>query len=84
MESHFPAMLVLWLGREFYRYMYGNAAEMEPATSNVGDKLGDHYGGKFGHVGSQKYWNFLDISIRSRDPDLSDDSMRHHGLSRRL
>ncbi|GBM02419.1 hypothetical protein AVEN_76472-1 [Araneus ventricosus] len=23
------------------------------------------------NVGSQKYWNFLDISIRGRDPDLS-------------
>ncbi|GBN90299.1 hypothetical protein AVEN_127767-1 [Araneus ventricosus] len=23
------------------------------------------------NAGSQKYWNFLDISIRSQDPDLS-------------
>ncbi|GBO26812.1 hypothetical protein AVEN_142857-1 [Araneus ventricosus] len=32
MESCFPAMLVLWLGREFYRGMYGNAGRVEPST----------------------------------------------------
>ncbi|GBM07803.1 hypothetical protein AVEN_33091-1 [Araneus ventricosus] len=25
------------------------------------------------NVGSQKYWNFLDISTRGRDPDLTSD-----------
>ncbi|GBN79452.1 hypothetical protein AVEN_124740-1 [Araneus ventricosus] len=41
MESRFPAMLVLWLGREFYRGMYGNSGETEPLTPDLGDKFGD-------------------------------------------
>ncbi|GBN55239.1 hypothetical protein AVEN_226442-1 [Araneus ventricosus] len=37
MESRFPAMLVLCLGREFYRGMYGNTWRMESSTT-------DHFG----------------------------------------
>ncbi|GBO23933.1 hypothetical protein AVEN_22319-1 [Araneus ventricosus] len=41
MECRFPAMLVLWLGREFYRGMYGNARRMQPSSSDLGDKMQD-------------------------------------------
>ncbi|GBM29509.1 hypothetical protein AVEN_212239-1 [Araneus ventricosus] len=41
MESHFPAMIVLCLGREFYKGMYGNSGGMEPSTLDLGDKFGD-------------------------------------------
>ncbi|GBM96571.1 hypothetical protein AVEN_103130-1 [Araneus ventricosus] len=41
MECRFPAMLVLWLGREFYRVMYGNAGRMEPSTTKLGDEMWD-------------------------------------------
>ncbi|GBM76987.1 hypothetical protein AVEN_161465-1 [Araneus ventricosus] len=86
MESRFPAMLrvysgtpnpsggtridplVLWLGREFYRGMYENTRRMEPSTPTLRR-----------NGGFQKYWNFLDISIRGRDPDLS---RRFHVTSR--
>ncbi|GBM72842.1 hypothetical protein AVEN_17891-1 [Araneus ventricosus] len=40
MESRFPAMLVVWLGREFYRRMYGNARGMESSTHDLGDHFG--------------------------------------------
>ncbi|GBN26684.1 hypothetical protein AVEN_160196-1, partial [Araneus ventricosus] len=30
-------MLALWLGREFYMGMYGNAREMEPSSPELGD-----------------------------------------------
>ncbi|GBO39168.1 hypothetical protein AVEN_255513-1 [Araneus ventricosus] len=33
-------MLVLWLGSEFYRGMYGNAGEMKPTTPDIGDHFG--------------------------------------------
>ncbi|GBN97249.1 hypothetical protein AVEN_236687-1 [Araneus ventricosus] len=36
--------LVLWLGREYYRDMYGNTGEMELLTSDLGDHFGDECG----------------------------------------
>ncbi|GBL98123.1 hypothetical protein AVEN_47861-1 [Araneus ventricosus] len=44
MECRFPAMLVLWLGKEFYRGMHGNAGGMEPSIPYIDDKLEDHFG----------------------------------------
>ncbi|GBO03399.1 hypothetical protein AVEN_176479-1 [Araneus ventricosus] len=44
MECRFPAMLVLLLGREFYRGMYGNSGGMEPSTLDLSEKLGGHFG----------------------------------------
>ncbi|GBL81418.1 hypothetical protein AVEN_107692-1 [Araneus ventricosus] len=35
MEGRFPTVLVLWLGGQFYRSMYGNAEEMEPSTPTL-------------------------------------------------
>ncbi|GBN02240.1 hypothetical protein AVEN_116425-1 [Araneus ventricosus] len=35
MEGRFPAMLVLWLGRAFYRGIYGNTGGMEPFTPTL-------------------------------------------------
>ncbi|GBM00916.1 hypothetical protein AVEN_146244-1 [Araneus ventricosus] len=40
-ENRFPAMLVLWLGKEFYRGIYGNAGGMEPSNSDLGDHFYD-------------------------------------------
>ncbi|GBN58953.1 hypothetical protein AVEN_240750-1 [Araneus ventricosus] len=64
MESRFPAMFVLWLGREFYRGMYRNIGRMEALTHHLGDKHGDHFGDEMSHL--KRYWNFLDISNRVR------------------
>ncbi|GBN35751.1 hypothetical protein AVEN_253860-1 [Araneus ventricosus] len=41
MECRFPAKLVLWLGREFYRGMYGISEGMESSTPDLGDHFGD-------------------------------------------
>ncbi|GBM90299.1 hypothetical protein AVEN_31521-1 [Araneus ventricosus] len=40
MESRFPAMLVLWLGREFYKVKHGLTGS---GCSGIPD-LGDHFG----------------------------------------
>ncbi|GBM19774.1 hypothetical protein AVEN_120611-1, partial [Araneus ventricosus] len=44
MKSLFPAMLVLWLGREFYRGKYGMTGSTQAWTPDIGDKLVDHFG----------------------------------------
>ncbi|GBL93290.1 hypothetical protein AVEN_219439-1 [Araneus ventricosus] len=59
MESCFPAMLVLWMGRELCRGMYGNARRMEPSTPNLGEKLGNHFGGKF----VDEMWDLISTGI---------------------
>ncbi|GBN16093.1 hypothetical protein AVEN_176083-1 [Araneus ventricosus] len=41
MESSFPAMLVLWWGREFYRGKYGMTGSSQAWTPDLGDKFGD-------------------------------------------
>ncbi|GBN27158.1 hypothetical protein AVEN_217089-1 [Araneus ventricosus] len=55
MESRFPSMLVLWFGRQFYRGMYGNSGGKEPSTPDLGDKLDDHFGDKFGDFGDEMW-----------------------------
>ncbi|GBM15827.1 hypothetical protein AVEN_227832-1 [Araneus ventricosus] len=44
MESRFPAMLVLWLGSEFYRDKYKMTSSSRVWSPDRGDKLGDHLG----------------------------------------
>ncbi|GBM02716.1 hypothetical protein AVEN_40794-1 [Araneus ventricosus] len=76
MESRFPAMLVLWLGTEFYRDMYGNAGRMEPSSPNLGDKLED----RFDDFGDEM-WDlkstgvFLISLLRAEIRAYPDDSM---------
>ncbi|GBN75869.1 hypothetical protein AVEN_77893-1 [Araneus ventricosus] len=41
MESRFPAMLVLWLGREFYRGKYGMTVSSQTWTPDLGDHFGN-------------------------------------------
>ncbi|GBN13554.1 hypothetical protein AVEN_37380-1 [Araneus ventricosus] len=41
MESRFPAMRVLWLGREFYRDKYGMTSSSHVWFPDLGDHLGD-------------------------------------------
>ncbi|GBM81789.1 hypothetical protein AVEN_151769-1 [Araneus ventricosus] len=41
MESRFPAMRVLWLGREFYRGNYGMASSSHVWLPGLGDHLLD-------------------------------------------
>ncbi|GBM89227.1 hypothetical protein AVEN_136367-1 [Araneus ventricosus] len=40
MESRFPAMSVLWLGREFYRSKYGMTGSGQAWTPDLVDELG--------------------------------------------
>ncbi|GBN61656.1 hypothetical protein AVEN_124262-1 [Araneus ventricosus] len=37
-------MLVLWLGREFYRSKYSMIGSNQAWTTDLGDELGDHFG----------------------------------------
>ncbi|GBN23328.1 hypothetical protein AVEN_212646-1 [Araneus ventricosus] len=41
MERRFTVVLVLRLGREFYRGMYGNGGGMEPSIPDLGNHFGD-------------------------------------------
>ncbi|GBO22771.1 hypothetical protein AVEN_247914-1, partial [Araneus ventricosus] len=41
MESRFPAILILWMGREFYRGKNGMTGSSQAWTSGLGDKFGD-------------------------------------------
>ncbi|GBN99689.1 hypothetical protein AVEN_224649-1 [Araneus ventricosus] len=41
MESRFPAMLVLWLGREFHRGKYGMTGSSQAWTFDPGDEMWD-------------------------------------------
>ncbi|GBO18894.1 hypothetical protein AVEN_201618-1 [Araneus ventricosus] len=41
MENRFPTVLVLWLGREFYRGKYGMTGSSEAWTPDLGDRFGD-------------------------------------------
>ncbi|GBM34946.1 hypothetical protein AVEN_80807-1 [Araneus ventricosus] len=60
MESRFPAMLVLWFGREFYRGKYEMTDSSHVWTPDLGDKLGGHLG-DFG----DEIWDLKDAGIFS-------------------
>ncbi|GBL97542.1 hypothetical protein AVEN_162993-1 [Araneus ventricosus] len=44
MESRFPAKLVLWLGREFYKVKHGVTGSCCSGIPDLGNELGDHFG----------------------------------------
>ncbi|GBM44137.1 hypothetical protein AVEN_93777-1 [Araneus ventricosus] len=60
MESRFPEMCVLWLGREFYRDKYEMTDSSHVWTPDLGEKLGDHLG-DFG----DEIWDLKDAGIFS-------------------
>ncbi|GBN28804.1 hypothetical protein AVEN_98148-1 [Araneus ventricosus] len=60
MESRFPAMSVLWLGKEFYRGKY----EMTNSSHVWTPDLGDHLGDKFGNFGDE-IWDLKGAGIFS-------------------
>ncbi|GBN42177.1 hypothetical protein AVEN_237782-1 [Araneus ventricosus] len=43
MECRFKAMLVLWLGKEFYRDKYGMTVSGQAWNPDSGDELRDHF-----------------------------------------
>ncbi|GBO36749.1 hypothetical protein AVEN_44175-1 [Araneus ventricosus] len=71
MKCRFSAMLVLWLGREFYRGKYLMTGSGKTCTPDFGDELGDRFGDLATNRRFQKVRLFLDITIRRRDPDFS-------------
>ncbi|GBM47351.1 hypothetical protein AVEN_94458-1 [Araneus ventricosus] len=81
MESRFPAILDLWLERDFYRGKYGMAGNSQAWTPDLGDKLGDHLGDKFGDFGKEiwdlKGTGIFSISLLGEEIRLNvlDDSM---------
>ncbi|GBM62852.1 hypothetical protein AVEN_35156-1 [Araneus ventricosus] len=77
-ESRFPATLVLWLGTQFYRSLYGNAGRMEPLTPDLSSKLGDE-------MWDLKSSGIFLISLLGAEIRIyPDDFMLRHGLSGRL
>ncbi|GBO12726.1 hypothetical protein AVEN_265360-1 [Araneus ventricosus] len=61
--SRFPAMRVLWLGREFYRDKYGMTSSSHVWFPDLGAKLGD----KVGDFGD-KIWDLKGAGIFSIFP----------------
>ncbi|GBM37793.1 hypothetical protein AVEN_26794-1 [Araneus ventricosus] len=79
MESRFPAMLVLCLGREFYRGKYGMTESRQDWTPD----LGDHFGDKSMIPVNATLFS---ISLLGKKICLNirENSMRRHGLSGRV
>ncbi|GBM77278.1 hypothetical protein AVEN_244326-1 [Araneus ventricosus] len=67
MESRFPAMSVLWLGRKIYRGKYGMTRSSHVWFPDLDDKLGDHLGEKFGDFGDE-IWDLKGAGIFSISP----------------
>ncbi|GBN12731.1 hypothetical protein AVEN_174004-1 [Araneus ventricosus] len=67
MESRFPAMCVLWLGREFYRDKYGMTSAATSGSLTLATNLATILATWRRNIGSQRCWNLLDISIRRKD-----------------
>ncbi|GBM54572.1 hypothetical protein AVEN_157074-1 [Araneus ventricosus] len=74
MESRFPAMWVLWFGREFYRGKYEMTDSNPVWTPDLDDKLGDHLGDKFGDFGDE-IWDLKGAGIFSIS--LLEEKIRH-------
>ncbi|GBN64388.1 hypothetical protein AVEN_67937-1 [Araneus ventricosus] len=67
MESRFPAMQVLWLGREFYKVKHGLTSATLMARMTLATILAP-----WRQIDDSRKCNpFLDISIRGRDPGFS-------------
>ncbi|GBN68805.1 hypothetical protein AVEN_247110-1 [Araneus ventricosus] len=83
MESRLPAMLVLWLGREFYRGKYRITDSSQVWTPDFGDKLGDHFGDK---SMIPENATLFSISLLGKKIPLNvrENSMRRHGMSGRV
>ncbi|GBN20148.1 hypothetical protein AVEN_111143-1 [Araneus ventricosus] len=78
MESRFPAILVLWLGRVFYRRKYGMTGSSHVWIPDLEDKLGDRLGDKFGdEIWDIKGAAVFSISLLEEEIILNvlDDSM---------
>ncbi|GBL75750.1 hypothetical protein AVEN_155046-1 [Araneus ventricosus] len=73
MESRFPAILVLWLGREFYRGKYGMTVSSQAWALD----LGDHLGNFGGNIWDLKSAGIFSISLLGEEIRLNvlDDSM---------
>ncbi|GBN38889.1 hypothetical protein AVEN_196720-1 [Araneus ventricosus] len=69
MESRVPAMLVLWLEREFYIGKYGETGSSQAPTGNLNlaNILSSWLQIWRRNMGSQRCRNFLDIPFRRGD-----------------
>ncbi|GBN98748.1 hypothetical protein AVEN_16271-1 [Araneus ventricosus] len=75
MESRFPAMRVLRLGREFYRDKYGMTGSSHVWFPDLGDEIGDLKGAGIFSI------SLLGDKIRL---NVLDHSMSRHGLPGKL
>ncbi|GBN92998.1 hypothetical protein AVEN_138983-1, partial [Araneus ventricosus] len=72
LENRFPAVLDLWLRKEFYRDKYGMTSSNQAWTLDLGDERGNHFR-EFG----DEMWDLKNAGIFSisllggGDPDLS-------------
>ncbi|GBM10303.1 hypothetical protein AVEN_50017-1 [Araneus ventricosus] len=78
MGSRFPAMLVLWLGREFYRGKYGMTGNSQAWAPDLGDEFGDE-------MWDLKNAGIFSISLLGAAIQIYPDNfMWRHGLLGRL
>ncbi|GBL74709.1 hypothetical protein AVEN_213911-1 [Araneus ventricosus] len=77
MESRFTAMLVLWLGREFYRGKYGMTGSSQAWSPDLGDKLADYLGDFGDEIWDLKGAGIFSVSLLGEMIRLNvlDDSM---------
>ncbi|GBN45259.1 hypothetical protein AVEN_111257-1 [Araneus ventricosus] len=80
MECRFPSILVLWLGREFYKGMYGNSGGIEPPNLDLDDEISVHLDEQFGDFAGEmwdlKSTGIFSISLLGAEIQIyPDDSM---------
>ncbi|GBN46526.1 hypothetical protein AVEN_193047-1 [Araneus ventricosus] len=77
MGSRFPAMLVLWLGREFYKGKYGMPGSSQAWTPDLGDELGDYLRDFADEIWNLKGSGIFSISLLGEEIRLNvlDDAM---------
>ncbi|GBN34695.1 hypothetical protein AVEN_64767-1 [Araneus ventricosus] len=82
MESRFPAMQVLWLGRGFYKVKHGVTLATVMASLTWATNLATILAIWRQIDDSRKCNPFLEISTRKGN--TRENSMRRHGLSERI
>ncbi|GBN60908.1 hypothetical protein AVEN_30645-1 [Araneus ventricosus] len=81
MDSRFPAMQVLWLGRGFYKVKHGVTSATLVARMTLATKLGDNIAAiNNGDLNDKKLFSKMQPFSRSLGPDLGFQKILVRGL----